>query len=119
MIRNRDPVLEECVDELALLLEAVEKVQRWRERCLLSFGQKPPTSYYRVLLWMYVQHTTSGGKPMAVAQVGHNVGISTRAMTHILRQMAYDGLVEMHTSPHKPKQREVTITPQGIEMAQS
>lgn len=111
--------LEECTEELDLLLTAVRRVQEWRERCLLSIGLKPPTSYYRVLLWLYVQHEASSGKPVAVPVIGRNVGISAKAMTHILRQMAYDGLVEMHTSAQALKYKEVTITPQGIEMAQS
>lgn len=117
-MRSRDPVLDACIDELDVLLTAVTKVQEWRERCLLEFGVKPPTSYYRVLLWLYVNHVASGGKPQEVPHVGREVGISAKAMTSILRQMVYDGLVTVRSTGRYTHCKEVNITPTGIHMAQ-
>ena len=114
----RDPLLDECIEELDVLLTAVTKVQEWRERCLLEFGGKPPTSYYRVLLWLYVKHVATGGKPEDVPDMGRSVGISAKALTSILRQMTYDGLVTVRSTGRYTHCKEVNITPAGIQMAQ-
>ena len=117
-MRNRDPELDACIDVLDVLLTAVTTVQEWRERCLLGYGGKPPTSYYRVLLWLYVNHVATGGKPQEVPHMGREIGISVKALTSILRQMTYDGLVTVRSTGKYTHCKEVNITPTGIQMAQ-
>jgi hypothetical protein len=111
-----DIYLEEAVDQLDMLMRAVDGTYQWRERVLLSHGVKPPTSYYRVLLWLYVASRKRPDEAPTLLHLARSVGLTLEAARSIVPKMVMDGLVEVH---HADGKTMATITEDGIKMAQA
>ena len=111
-----DIYLDQAVEQLDLLMRAVNETYQWRERVLLSHGVKPPTSYYRILLWLYVAGDKRPDEAPTLIHLARSVGLTLEAARSIVPKMVMDGLVEVH---HADGKTMATITKDGIEMAQA